>query len=108
VAGAQALTSFVSVCTAAASIWETLNNPDLTGWEKFKQTLTGVSSMVISIISLMSSAAKAFEILGDGKAKDTIVNMMNLASEVLLAKAKKNTEKASLDAAKAQDKETEA
>lgn len=108
VAGAQALTSFVSVCTAAASIWETLNDPDLTGWERFKQTLTGVSSMVMSIISLMSSAAKAFEVLGNGKAKDTIINMMNLASEVLLAKAKKNTEKASLDAAEAQDKETEA
>jgi hypothetical protein len=44
--------------------------------------------------------SKVYDTFKDGKLKDTAVNMLNLASEILLAKAKKNTGDMSESAAK--------
>lgn len=64
------------------SAYETLKNPDSSGWEKFSSTIIGLS-MGLSMVSSGFSALQKVQI------KNTAVNATNAASYVFLSKAQR-------------------
>jgi len=88
VSTASAVMSLSSAISMLGSLVDTLQNPDMSGWEKFLSVLTTLG-MVIPMVIM---AWKAFS---DAKIKDTIINGLNAASEKILADRKARTERAS-------------
>ena len=91
VAGAQALASFASVCSAASGMIDALTNPDLSGWEKFVQVMSSLGSVVMSTVFMLSSLSTMYSQLSAGTMTHAAASLVDLAAETLLAKAKKNT-----------------
>mgnify|MGYP002519029303 CR=1 FL=1 len=85
---ATAVTSFASALSALGGIWDTLNDPDLSGWEKLTTVFT-------TLLSVVPGVMMGFKSLQDSKIKDVAINALNTASEKILAKAKKDTADAS-------------
>ena len=91
---ASATMDAVSAVSILNSTIATLKDPDVSGWEKFETLLTALPMILMQSISVMNSLSKL-------KGQDTIKNMLNAASEAVLAKAKKKTAEASKDSAEA-------
>lgn len=99
VSASSAVMSFSSALSMMSGIWETLKDPDLSGWEKFGKVISSLAMMFPMLVM-------AFKSLSEVKVKDTIINLLNLASEKLLARAKRDTANASDKAEKEQKEET--
>lgn len=95
----SALLDFGSVVSMAGNVLDTIKDPDISGWEKFTTILTTMPMLIIEVIS-------GFKAIKDAKVLDTTVNMLNWASEKVLAQQKLKTADASNKNAKAQEKET--
>ena len=95
---ATAVSAFSMALSAMGGIWDTIKDPDMSGWEKFTTVLT-------TLVTVIPGVVMGIKALQEAKIKDTIVNALNIASEKILAKAKDNTAAASKRAAKAQDQE---
>lgn len=52
---ASGLTSIVAIFNTVSTAWETLKNPDASGWEKFSAVISGVSAILINIKNVMDA-----------------------------------------------------
>lgn len=89
---ASATMDAVSAFSLLSSTISTLADPDVSGWEKFETLLTTLPMVLMQTMSM-------WKMLSELKGQDTIKNMLNAASEAVLAKSKKKTAQASKDSA---------
>lgn len=81
--------SFMSLGMAINSIsglWDTLNNPELSGWEKFASILTSVSMVMMSLTGVTKGLTAARGLFSSITNKD---NIIQLAHALTLAKQQK-------------------
>lgn len=99
VSTASAVMSFSSALSMLGSMWDTLQDPDASGWEK----LGSVFSTLAMVIPMLITGWKSLQ---EAKIKDTIVNALNTASEKILEHQKRKTAAANVENATTQDGET--
>ena len=99
VSTASAVMSLSSALSMLGTITDTLNDPDMSGWEKFGKIVTTLAMAIPMLVM-------AWRGLSEAKIKDTVVNLLNLASEKLLERQKRKTAGASKQAAQNQREET--
>ena len=93
---ADGITATASVLTAASSVlasfkglMDTLNDPDISGWEKFITILSSVGMTTMSLMSIFSSARQAWEAFNLVQYKDIIATKISTIVTKLDSKAKK-------------------
>jgi hypothetical protein len=92
VAAASAVSSFSMALTALSGIWDTLQDPDLTVWEKLGTVFTTLATVVPALVM-------TWKTLSEAKIKDTIVTALDTAAtwanvDATEAEARANTEAA--------------
>ena len=105
VAGVSAATSFASALSMIGGIWDTLSDPDLSGWEKFTTVLTTLSMLIPTLVTLWTSLKTVINKETGEKIKNTIATWGQVAAEAVLKKTKgeskesteKNTEETKED-----------
>ena len=70
---ASATTSLISVFTSLESIWDTLQDPDLSGWEKFTSITMSLGTAIPMLITSLNGLGNA---LGFVNAKQMITNAL--------------------------------
>lgn len=70
---ASATTSLISVFTSLESIWDTLQDPDLSGWEKFTSIAMSLGTAIPMLITSLNGLGNA---LGFVNAKQMITNAL--------------------------------
>lgn len=73
VAAASAVSSFSMALTALGGIWDTLQDPDLTVWEKLGTVFTTLATVVPALVM-------TWKTLSEAKIKDTIVTALDTAA----------------------------
>jgi hypothetical protein len=73
IAGANAAMAASSAISMLSGVVDTLNNPDLSGWEKFTTILTTVSMLIPTIITVWTSLKTIIN-------KETIALIANTAA----------------------------
>ena len=89
---AMAATGAISMLTG---IVDTLQDPDLSGWEKFTATLTTMSMLIPTLITLWSSFKKVLESETAAQVKNLMVKLKQIVADKQLAKAKQHYDKLS-------------
>jgi hypothetical protein len=82
VAAAGAVTSFVSAGQALAGMWDVINDPDMSPWEK-------ISSIFSTLATIIPSLMMSWKALTDAKFLDTTATTLNTLAEKANEKAKK-------------------
>ena len=78
----QGITSATTALTSFQGIWNTLTNPDLSGWEKFTTVLMSIGTVVGSVISAINALQQVqFKQMG--------ITIKNTAADIANALAKK-------------------
>lgn len=99
VSAAGAVTAFFSSLNALKGMWDSINNPDMSAWEK-------VTTVFMTLGSVIPGVIMAIKGVTDAKIKDIFVNGVHALSEKADAEAQEKNAKAALFGAKAQEKET--
>ena len=88
VAGANAAMSFASALSMIGGIWDTLQNPDLSGWQKFTTVLTTLGMLIPTLITTWESLQKLIK-------SETFEKIKNVAATIAqtIAERKLNKEK---------------
>lgn len=108
VEGTNAVFSLTSALNMMESIWDTLNNPDMSGWEKFISVLSTTAMMIPTVINGANSLQKALSKETKKKIENAIGNEIAAKSEDKLNEEKKETAQVSGQVAKKTEEETRA
>lgn len=85
---ASAMTSTVNIINQLKGLFDSLTNPDLTGWERFSAILSSIGFMVPSIFSVLKSIGTVTKWQSDYAAKILGQKTLQLAQEEAIKKAK--------------------
>ena len=88
VTGVTAATAAASAVSLLSGMIDTLNNPDVSGWEKFTTVLTTLSMLIPTLITLWSSLKTIINAETLEKIKNAIATWGQVAAEVALKHAK--------------------
>ena len=81
VSTASAVMSFSSSLSMLSSLWDTLKDPDTSGWEKFLSIFTTLGMVIPMVITGWKS-------LQEAEIKETVVKGLNVAASKILEKQK--------------------
>lgn len=88
VASANAAMSFASALSMVGGMWDTLRNPDLSGWQKFTTVLTTLGMLIPTLITAWNSFQTLLK-------SETVAKLKNVAATIAqtIAEKKLNDEK---------------
>ena len=89
VSGAQAITQTMMAINALESAWKAIQNPDLSGWEKFKSVAMSLGMALPPIVGLLSKFGAATIAHTAATMADTIATEQNTLADMENALAKK-------------------
>ena len=79
VQSAQSVSSVVMGLSSLGAAWETLQNPDISGWEKVTSVLMSLSMGIPSLVSGSMSLINSFKGLGPAT-RDALLNLFSMTS----------------------------